>query len=56
MVQTQLRHGVKAANERLRLNPLSVQLVVGQIEVLQALLHVGEHIPWNPFDLVPDQH
>lgn len=47
VVQAQLHHGLVRAEERLGLDRLPVQSVVGEVEVLDARLHVGEDETWG---------
>lgn len=44
VVQTHFHHGLISAKEGLWFRSLSIELVVREVEVLQAWIHVGKHV------------
>lgn len=62
MIKAQFHHGVEGAKKRFRFNSLTVQFVVGEVQVFQTRVHMGKnktcaavgrkHWPWV-FFVVP---
>lgn len=56
MVQKQLSERMVYPIEGDAVHAIIRELVEGQVEVLQAWLHVAEHVARDALDLIPQEH